>query len=324
MIALTYARFGEPAEVIAPAELPLPSPQPGEVRLRLLRSPIHNHDLATVRGIYGYKPSLPAIAGSEFLGIVDALGEGAHGLAPGARVTCTPRGAWAQAVVAPIASLIPIPDGIDDDRACQLLAMPLSALVLFDELRTQPQMWIAQNAAAGAVGRIVMQLAQQHGVNVVNFVRSASSVEELRRYGAEHVVDTSPNGWEDEARTLTGGAGFARIVDSVAGPGTFELQRLLAPFGELIVFGGLSGQAIKLSPGLMIAKETVVRGFWMNAWMQRASHEQRTSVTRRVFELALANRLPLPVSAVYPLEEAASALRAAETSGRSGKILFAG
>jgi NADPH:quinone reductase-like Zn-dependent oxidoreductase len=102
------------------------------------------------------------------------------------------------------------------------------------------------------------------------------------------------------------------------------LQRLLAPFGELIVFGGLSGQAIKLSPGLMIAKETVVRGFWMNAWMQRASHEQRTSVTRRVFELALANRLPLPVSAVYPLEEAASALRAAETSGRSGKILFAG
>jgi NADPH:quinone reductase-like Zn-dependent oxidoreductase len=322
MIALTHARFGEPAEVVAPVEQAAPAPGPGEVRLRLVRSPIHNHDLATIRGIYGYRPELPAVAGSEFLGVVDALGEGVHGLAVGTRVACMARGAWAAEIVAPIAALVPVPDGIDDDRACQLLAMPLSAVVLFDQLRTQPDMWIAQNAAAGAVGRIVMQLAQKHGVNIVNFVRREAAVEELRGYGARYVIDSWSEGWQEQARALTGGIGFARIVDSVAGSQTVELQRLLAQFGELIVFGGLSRQAIKLDPGLMIAKETVVRGFWMNAWMQRASNEERTSATRRVFELARVHELPLPVAGVYPLDEAAAALRAAETPGRAGKVLF--
>ncbi len=323
MIALTYARFGEPADVVAPADLPEPSPGAAEVRLRLLRSPIHNHDLATIRGIYGYKPALPAIGGSEFLGTVDTLSEGARGIALGARVVCAGRGAWAESIVSPIAGLVPVPDAIDDDRACQLLAMPLSAVVLFDELHAEPGMWIAQNAAAGAVGRIVMQLAQKAGVSIVNFVRREAAVEELRGYGATHVVDTSREGWQARARDLTGGAGFARIVDSVAGPETVELQRLLAQFGELIVFGGLSGRSMKIDPGLMIAKETVIRGFWMNAWMQRATHEQRATATRRVFELALANELPLPVSGVYRLSDAAAALRAAETPGRAGKVLFA-
>jgi NADPH:quinone reductase-like Zn-dependent oxidoreductase len=72
----------------------------------------------------------------------------------------------------------------------------------------------------------------------------------------------------------------------------------------------------------MIAKETVVRGFWMNTWMMRASEVQRADLMRRVFALALAGELALTVGGVYPLRDAAKALRAAETPGRSGKILF--
>jgi NADPH:quinone reductase len=310
MIALRYTRFGNPAEVVEATDVTAPQPRDGFVRLRMLRSPIHNHDLATIRGTYGYKPELPATGGSEMVGEHD-----------GKRYVCAPRGAWAEEVLAPAAGLVPVPDAIDDDRACQLIAMPLSAIVLFDELKTQPGMWIAQNAAGGAVGRILMQLAQRAGVNVVNFVRRESAAEELRAYGARHVVVTEGE-WQKQARELTAGTGFARIVDSVAGPGTLDYQRLLAQYGELIVFGGLSGSAIKLDPSLMIAQEAVVRGFWMNTWMQRAGEAERTSAMQRVFALALANELPLPVAAVYPLREARQALEAAETPGRPGKVLF--
>ncbi len=312
MIALQYARFGEPAEVVEPVDVPVPEPREGETVLRMVRSPIHNHDLATIRGVYGVRPNLPATGGSECLGTIS-----------GKRFACMGRGMWAGEVIAPAAALVPIPDAIDDDRACQLLAMPLSTVVLFDELRTQPGMWIAQTAANGAVGKLLMLLAQEHGVNIVNFVRRDAAAEELRHYGAQHVIVTAHEGWQTRARALTGDAGFARIVDSVAGPEALELQKLLAPLGEMIVFGALSRGAVKLDPGLMIARESIVRGFWMNAWMQRASEADRVDAMQRVFALALAGALPLPVGGIYPLRDAAQALRAAETPGRSGKILFA-
>ncbi|HTU70739.1 MAG TPA: zinc-binding dehydrogenase [Candidatus Baltobacteraceae bacterium] len=312
MIALQYARFGEPAEVVVPTDVPVPAPREGEeVLLRMVRSPIHNHDLATIRGIYGVRPKLPAIGGTEFLGRIGDK-----------RYAGTAKGAWAEDIVANSAALVPVPEGIDDDRACQLLAMPLSTLVLFDDLRTRPGMWIAQTAANGAVGKMLMLLAQRHGVNIVNFVRRPEAAEELKKYGARFIVVTDHEGWEKEAHELTGGAGFARIVDSVAGPQTVGLQKLLAQFGELIVFGALSGSSMKLAPGLMIAQESVVRGFWLNAWIQRNA-EKREGLVRRVFELALAGELPLPVAGVYPLRDASAALKAAEAAGRGGKVLFA-
>jgi NADPH:quinone reductase len=312
MIALQHARFGEPAEVIQAVDVPVPEPREDQTVLRMVRSPIHNHDLATIRGVYGYKPKLPATGGSECLGTIS-----------GKRFACMAHGTWADEVIAPTSALVPIPDAIDDDRAAQLLAMPLSTVVLFDELRTQPGMWIAQTAANGAVGKLLMQLAQKHAVNIVNFVRRDAAAEELRHYGAQHVIVTAHDGWQTRARTLTGGKGFARVVDSVAGPESLELQKLLAPLGELIVFGALSRAPIKIDPGLMIAQESVVRGFWMNAWMQRASEGDRVDAMQRVLTLALAGELPLPVGGIYPLRDAAQALRAAEMPGRSGKILFA-
>ena len=66
--------FGDLASVLYLADMPLPEPAAGDVRIRTILSPIHNHDLWTVRGAYGYKPLLPAIGGSEAVGFVDAVG----------------------------------------------------------------------------------------------------------------------------------------------------------------------------------------------------------------------------------------------------------
>ncbi|MBM3717143.1 MAG: NADPH:quinone oxidoreductase, partial [Actinobacteria bacterium] len=86
MRAIIHHEFGEPADVLAVEEVATPEPGPGEVRVRVTLSPIHNHDLWTVRGTYGYKPELPARAGTEAVGVVDALGDGVEGLTVGQRV----------------------------------------------------------------------------------------------------------------------------------------------------------------------------------------------------------------------------------------------
>jgi NADPH:quinone reductase len=322
MIALQYSQTGDPADVVAATDVSKPEPKPGEVRLRMRCSPIHNHDLATVRGRYGVKPPLPAIGGTELVATVDALGEGVTALKAGQRVAGMVPNAWAEYSVAPAGSLVPIPDAIEDGAAAQLLAMPMSALVLLDELHVKSGDWIVQNAAAGAVGRILSVLAQKAGVNVINLVRRAAAVEEVKSYGAKHVVVTSEENWAERIAEIAGGAPIARIVDSVCDAQSTTLNRLLGRNGEHVVFGALGGSALKIDPGALIFGETIVRGFWMSSWMKRAAEEQRTSATMRIFALAMSGELPLPVSATYPLTEAKAALTAAEQPGRPGKVLF--
>ena len=86
MRALVQPRFGDPAEVLSVQEVPNPEPGPGEALVRVLLSPIHNHDLWTARGSYGFKPEMPARAGTEAVGVVEALGAGVEGLEVGQRV----------------------------------------------------------------------------------------------------------------------------------------------------------------------------------------------------------------------------------------------
>lgn len=322
MNALRFDRVGEPSDVIQLRDAPIPQPQAGEVRLRVVRSPIHNHDLSTIRGTYGVTPQLPAIGGTEVLGIVDALGHGVA-LAVGTRVSAMVQGGWAEYVLAPAQICVPIPDAIIDDHAAQLMAMPLSALVLLNSLRVEPGAWIVQNAANGAVGRILMQLAQARKINVINLVRRESAAERLRTLGAQHVVVTEVAGWEAQVRALTQGAPIARVIDSVAGAHSIALQHLLGRFGEYVIFGGLAAQAMRIDPGVMIFNETIVRGFWMTAWMARASADERRAAIGEIFALVLVDALPLSVAGVYSLSQFQAALAQAEQSGRDGKVLFA-
>ena len=323
MLGLQYQKFGDPSEVIACDDVAPPVPGQGEVRLRVLLSPIHNHDLATIRGTYGVRPPLPAIGGTELFGTVEELGAGVNGLAANARVAAViARGAWAQHAIANAAGVVPIPAAIPDDVAAQLLAMPLSAIALFDELHVSAGDWIAQNAANGAVGRILMRVAQKAGVHVINLVRRESAAEELRGYGAEHVAVQS-EGWAERVREMTGGAPIARVVDSVCDENSIVLNRMLGKRGEHIVFGALASRALALDPGALIFGQTVVRGFWMSAWMVEADAQRRMAAIGKCLALAANGELPLPVAARHPLVEAATALRQAQEPGRPGKILFA-
>lgn len=169
MRSATHATFGVPGEVLALSESPVPQPGAGQARIRTLLAPIHNHDLWTIHGVYGYKPPLPAIGGSEAVGIVDALGDGVQGIAVGQRVTAASvHGTWAEYFLAPAQGLVPLPDSIPNETAAQLIAMPFSAIALLEFLHVEPGNWIVQNSANGAVGKTLAILAKARGVHVVN------------------------------------------------------------------------------------------------------------------------------------------------------------
>lgn len=323
MRSALHHSFGEPADVLAPGESPIPQPGPGEVRIRTILSPIHNHDLWTVRGSYGYKPDLPAIGGSEAVGTIDALGEGATGVALGQRVAVAAvHGTWAEYFLAPVAGLVPVPDAISDEAAAQLVAMPFSAITLLDFLGVEAGDWVIQNTANGAVGKTLAMLAAARGVHVVNLVRRDTGVAELATLGIAHAVSTAAPGWQDRVRALTGGTPIRAAVDSIGGKASADLLGLLGENGLLVSFGTMAGEPMQISSGELIFKQAVVKGFWGAKVSAAMASETKGRLIGELLRLVASGDLKLPVEAVFGLDRVADAVRASLMPGKAGKILL--
>lgn len=323
MRALIHDTFGDPAEVLHVADVETPEPGPGEVRVRTVLASIHNHDLWTIRGTYGFKPELPARSGTEAVGVVDAVGEGVTTLQPGQRVvTGGTFGVWAEYFVAPAAALVPVPDGIDDEAAAQLISMPFSALSLLEYLDVAPGQWIAQNAANGAVGRLVAQFAAARGVHVLGLVRRAEGIAELAAAGISGVVATDDDAWRDRVIEITGGAPIVAGVDSVGGSASDDVLSLLADDGTLVVFGAMASPTMSLSSGSVIFRQVTVKGFWGSKVSRAMDASARAALIGEVIRGVADGSVTLPVAAVHSFDEASLAVRANFEPGRVGKLLL--
>jgi NADPH2:quinone reductase len=322
MRSVVHSQFGEPSQVVGIREAPLPEPGPGEVRVKMVMSTIHNHDLLTVSGQYGYKPELPAAGGTEATGTIDAVGDGVTHLQIGQRVAATGKGTWSDYYIAPAASAVPIPDSISDEAAAQLVSMPLSALVLLEFIGVERGGWVVQNAANGAVGRTLAMFARPHGVNVINLVRRDEAVAELKGLGIKNVVSTGREGWQDEVAALTKGAPIQAAIDGVGGSAAGDLLSLLGEGGLLVSFGLMSGKPLELSASDLIFKQAVVKGFWLAKIAPTLGPERLRSLIAEIIQRVASGEVDLAVSEVFDLADVSQAMAAAAESGRKGKVLL--
>ncbi|QWS35004.1 zinc-binding dehydrogenase [Curtobacterium aetherium] len=322
MRAVVHPEFGEPADVLTVEQRPVPTPGAGQVLVRTVLSPIHNHDLWTIRGTYGFKPELPAQSGTEALGVVEALGEGVSDLTVGQRVAGGTFGVWAEYYVADAAGLIPVPEAMPDESAAQLVSMPFSAISLLHSLDLHEGDWLIQNAANGAVGRMVAQLAAARGVNVVGLVRRAEGVEELRAQGIERIVATDADDWQDQVTAITGGAPIVAGVESVGGKAAADIVSTLAENGTLVVFGAMASPTMEIPSGAVIFKQVTVKGFWGSVVSRTMPAETKQQLFGELITRVLDGSLTLPVSDTFAFEDARDAVRASDTAGRVGKVLL--
>ncbi|MFJ4296091.1 MULTISPECIES: zinc-binding dehydrogenase [unclassified Curtobacterium] len=322
MRAVVHHEFGEPADVLTAEERPVPTPGAGEVLVRTVLSPIHNHDLWTIRGTYGFKPELPAASGTEALGVVEALGEGVTNLSVGQRVAGGTFGVWAEYYVANAAGLVPVPDAMTDEDAAQLVSMPFSAISLLHSLDLHEGDWLIQNAANGAVGRMVAQLGKARGINVIGLVRRAAGVEELREQGIDRIVATDADDWQDQVRAITGGAPIIAGVESVGGKAAGDIASVMGENGTLVVFGAMASPTLEIPSGKVIFGQLTVKGFWGAVVSKTMDAPLKQQLFGELISRVLDGSLTLPVSEVFPFEEARAAARASDTAGRVGKVLL--
>lgn len=323
MRAITHHEFGDPALVLGVEDLPLPEPGPREVRLRIVLAPIHNHDLWTVRGTYGYKPELPARAGTEAVGIVDAVGDEVEGITVGQRVASGGTfGVWAEYAIAKAGAVVPVPDGIPDEVAAQLISMPFSAISLVDFLEVGEGDVIVQNTANGTVGRLVAQIAASRGIHVIGIVRREADAAELAPAGIPNVVATADPAWREQARELAGDRPIRAAVDSVGGPAAGDLLHLLGEGGTLVSFGAMASDRLELPSGDLIFKQAVVKGFWGSKVSAAMPSETRRALFGELFQLVGSGRVALPVDSIHSFDDVQAAVEAGARPGRVGKVLL--
>ncbi|KKB78281.1 hypothetical protein VW35_11595 [Devosia soli] len=322
MLSATYSEFGSPEKVLSAGETEKPQPGPGQVLIRMVLSPVHNHDLMTISGQYGFKPQLPAVPGTEAVGVVEALGEGVTNLKVGQRVAGGGEKTWAEYYLGQAARLVPVPDGVSDETACQLVSMPLSAKMLIESLDLKAGDWIVQNAANGAVGKLVAQYGKQKGINVLGLVRRAEAVEELGALGIDNVVATDTDGWQDEARKITGGAPVVRAIESLGGDGAMQVLSVASDGAQLVSFGAMTGRPLKISPSDLLFRGITVKGFW--GAKPPVAPERIGVLLGELVADAASGALDLPIEKAYPISEVAEAARASGEPGRKGKIAIRG
>src|SRR6516165_2011945 len=251
MKAIVCERWGDPEEVLQVRDVPEPQPGRGEVRVRMLASPINPSDLLMIRGEYGRKPRLPATPGFEGVGVVEAGSGLLARRVMGRRVAVLNSGSgnWQEKVVVPARQAVPVPAALTDEQAATFFVNPASALVMTRYvLRVPAGEWLLQTAAGSALGRMVIRLGKRYGFRTLNLVRRQAQAEELLREGATAVVAADAEPLAERVRALTDGQGVRYALDAVGGALAADVVGVLGRGGRLLLYGTLSGQPLTLDP----------------------------------------------------------------------------
>lgn len=323
MKAAIFESFGPPSEVLTCGEADKPEPGKGEVRIKTGLASIHNHDLILVEGNYGYRPELPAIGGSEAMGVVDALGEGVSGFEVGQRIaTSFTQGTWAQYFTVKADYIVPLPDAISDETAAQMLAMPLSALFAIDALGAEKGDWILQSAATGAVAKVVAMVGKARGIGVINLVRRQSAIDELNELGITNAVSTEEEDWADRVHEILDGKKIKGVIDGVGGKLAGQMLHLIGDQGVFLSFGAMAGEPLELSPNDLILKQSEVKGFWLGKMLETMPPARLHGFIKELVGLLADGTVTLQTGETFPLDQVADAATAAREKGKGGKILL--
>lgn len=319
ILSAVYRRTGVPFEVVGCELVELPAPAAGEARVRMLWAVVNPSDLNMLEGKYGAARPLPDVPGNEGCGRVLAVGAGVDPSLVGRHVLVD-RMAWREEGNWAAESLVAVPAGLDERRACVLRVNPPTAWCLlhsFADLGAGD--WIAQNAATSGVGRAVIEIAASKGWKTLNLVRRPEVAVELQSLGADAVVADGSEMAEAVAAAL-GTAKPLLGLNAVGGAAATRLAGLLAEGSPLVTYGAMSKEALKIPNGFLIFRDLVFRGFWLSRWIGAASKSERDAVFGEIFRLAARGCFAPLVAAELPLVEVSRAVARAAEGG--GKVLL--
>ena len=314
--AIRFHQHGGP-EVLRWEEVEVGDPGPGQARIRHRAIGINFVDVYQRSGLY--QVPLPAVAGNEGAGVVEAVGEGVTAVKPGDRVAYAgAMGAYCEVRNMPADRLVLLPEGITFEQGAAMMLKGLTVQYLIR--RTYPVQagdTVLFHAAAGGVGLIACQWLKALGAKVIGTAVSPEKCLLATQHGADHCLNYRTEDFPARVRELTGGEGVAVVFDSV-GRDTFRGSlACLRPLGLMASFGNASGPVPPVDLSLLAQGGSLfLTRPTLNTYT--AKRADLVAGAEDLFRAVLAGQVKVEPGHHYSLEQAAQAHRDLEGRATTG------
>jgi len=265
-------------------ELPTPEPKADEVRVAIRAASLNFPDLLLVQNKYQMKPPLPFVPGSEYAGVIEAVGADVTHLKPGDAVAaCGGTGGFGTHAIVKAALLLPLPAGFAfDDAAAFILTYGTAHHALLDRAALKVGETVLVLGAAGGVGTAAIQIAKAVGARVIAAASSDAKCEVCKQLGADATINYRSANLRDELKALTDGKGPDVVYDPVGGDLADPAFRSIAWRGRYLVIGFAQGGIPALPWNLPLLKGASIVGVF---WGEFARREPQANA-RALAELA--------------------------------------
>jgi NADPH2:quinone reductase len=246
-------------------ELPTPEPKAGEVRVAIRAASLNFPDLLIVQNKYQMKPELPFVPGSEYAGVVEAVGDGVTRLKVGDSVAAFGgTGGFGTHAVVNAALVVPLPKGFPfDDAAAFILTYATTHHALVDRAALRAGETLLVLGAAGGVGTAAIQVGKVIGARIIAAASSDAKCELCRSIGADETINYASTNIREALKQLTDGKGADVVYDPVGGDLAEPVFRSIAWRGRYLVVGFAQGAIPALPLNLALLKGASIVGvFW--------------------------------------------------------------
>lgn len=309
-------------EVLTREAIDVPKPGPGQIQIRQEAVGLNFIDTYHRSGLY--ELSLPSGLGSEGAGVVEAVGEGVTGFAPGDRAGSftPPLGAYATHRLVAADRAVKLPDGIDSETAAAMMLKGCTAEFLVERCaRVAPGDRVLVLAAAGGVGSILVQWLKAVGATVIAHAGSPEKAAAARALGADHALSGPFDTLAAAVRDLTGGRGVSAVLDGVGADSWAASLASVARRGILVTYGNASGPVPAFRP-LELSRAGSIFVSRPTLFDYVATPEELRASSGRLFEMIGNGHISVRIGARYGLEEAARAHRDLEARKTTGSVLL--
>lgn len=318
-----FHEFGGP-EVLRLEELEVGEPGPGEVRIRVGAIGLNRAEALFRSGGY-VQTSFPSKIGFDAAGVIEAVGQGVDGWAPGDRVATLTGvsmeryGTNAEKILFPADMLAPLlpEQSLVESAACWM--QYFTAYGIVEAGRVGPGDHVVITAASSSVGLAAIQIARAHGATPIAVTRGRAKAEALLREGAAHVIVSDEEDVAVRVRALSGGAGARIVFDPVGGATLSQLATCTAPGGILIWYGALAGMPVDFHWMALLGLNLTLRGY--AADILSTDPAARAKVVAYVLDHLRNGDFKPVIDRTFPLEQIAEAHRYLESNAQFGKIV---
>ena len=280
-------------------------------------------DVLIIQNKYQFKPPLPFTPGSEFSGVITAVGDGVAQWKVGDHVMAfVNHGAFAQQALVPAANLMPMPPGMAFDVAAAItLTYGTSHHALRDRAQLRAGETLLVLGAAGGVGLAAIDIGKALGARVIAAASSEEKLAVCLAHGADAAINYRTHDLRDAIKAATDGRGPDVILDPVGGDYSEAAFRSIAWRGRYLVVGFANGAIPKLPLNLPLLKGASVVGVF---WGEFAKREPAANAhaMRQVMGWLADGAIKPHISARYALADTAQALNDMAARKVTGKVVI--